>query len=156
MPQKENREEPRLYQIGEVAEITGLTHRTLRYYEELGLLGERDHDAGKHRVYTDNDLERISRITRFKELMGHRLCEIKEIIDLDQERQSLREQTASAVSKAEKRRNLERIQEIFVRELGVLKERQSRLSEVENLLNERIREVKADLRKLKQRDATGR
>ncbi|MHB8896390.1 MAG: helix-turn-helix domain-containing protein [Candidatus Geothermincolia bacterium] len=138
-----------VYQIGEVAEITGLTHRTLRYYEEIGLLGERDHTPGKHRLYTDEDLERISRITRFKELMGHQLCEIKEIIDLDLERQSLREDMATTDSKAEKVRKLERIREIFDRELGLLKERQSMLGEVERLLIERIKGVDADIRKLK-------
>jgi len=149
MPPKPESEEPKIYQIGEVAEITGLTHRTLRYYEELGLLGQRDHAPGKHRVYTDDDLEQISRITRFKELMGHQLCEIKELIDLDQERQALREEAASAGSKAEKARNLERIREIFVTELDFLKERQSRLGEVEGLLTERIKGVEADIRKLK-------
>jgi DNA-binding transcriptional MerR regulator len=149
MSQKPKPGEPRIYQIGEVAEITGLTHRTLRYYEEIGLLGERDHAPGKHRVYTDEDLERISRITRFKELMGHQLCEIKEIIDLDLERQSLREEAATADSKAEKKQKLKRIREVFVKELGLLKERQSKLNKVERLLTERIKGVEADIRKLK-------
>jgi DNA-binding transcriptional MerR regulator len=148
MPRDPKPEEPKIYQIGEVAEITGLTHRTLRYYEELGLLGERDHAPGKHRVYTEEDLERISRITRFKELLGHQLSEIKEIIDLDQERKSLRE-AATTGSKAGKVRKLERIREIFVKELSFLKERQSRLSEVERLLTERIKDVEADISKLK-------
>jgi len=149
MPPKPKPKEPKIYQIGEVVEITGLTHRTLRYYEELGLMGERDHAPGKHRVYTDEDLERISRIKRFKELLGHQLFEIKELIDLDQERQSLREEAATAGSKAEKARKLERIREIFVTELGFLRERQSRLVEFERLLTERIKDVEADIRKLK-------
>jgi DNA-binding transcriptional MerR regulator len=149
MSQKPGPRKLKTYQIGEVVEITGLTHRTLRYYEELGLLGERGHTPGKHRIYTDEDLERISRITRFKELMGHQLSEIKELVDLDQERQSLREEAATAGSKAEKARKLERIREIFVKELGFLRERQSRLGEVERLLTERIKDVDADIRKLK-------
>ena len=141
--------EERVYQIGEVAEITGLTHRTLRYYEEIGLLGERDHAPGKHRVYNEEDLQRLSRITRFKELMGHQLSEIKEIIDLDLERQSLREEATTAGSNSEKARKLDRIREIFARELGLLRERQSMLGEVERLLTERIKGVEADIRKLK-------
>jgi len=149
MPRDPKPEEHKIYQIGEVAEITGLTHRTLRYYEELGLLGERDHAPGKHRLYTEDDLERISRIKRFKELLGHQLCEIKEIVDLDQERKSLREQAATAGNKAEKVRKLERIREIFVQELGFLRERQSRLRDVERLLTERIKDVEADISKLK-------
>ena len=149
MPPRKKPEEPRIYQIGEVAEITGLTHSTLRYYEELGLLGERDHAPGKHRVYTDRDLERISRVTRFKELMGHQLSEIKELVDLDQERQLLREEAATAGSEAEKARKLERIREIFVTELSFVKDRQSRLVEIERLLTERIKGVEADIGTLK-------
>ena len=149
MSQKPKPREPKIYQIGEVAEITGLTHRTLHYYEEIGLLGERDHAPGKHRVYTDKDLERISRVTRFKELMGHQLSEIKELVDLDLERQSLREAAATADNKAVKVRKLERIRELLIKELGLLTERQSMLSEVERLLNERIKDVEADIRKLK-------
>lgn len=141
--------DPRIYQIGEVAEMTGLTHRTLRYYEEIGLLGDRDHARGKHRVYTDEDIERINRIVRFKELMGHQLSEIKEIVDLDRERQSLREEAASAGSREEKLRKMERIREIFVAELGILRDRQSRLAEVEKLLEQRIGEVESDMKDLK-------
>jgi len=81
--------------------------------------------------------------------MGHQLSEIKELIDLDQERQSLREEAATAGSKAEKIRKLERIREIFVAELGFLRERQSRFVEIERLLTERINGVEADIKKLK-------
>lgn len=140
--------EEKVYQIGEVAEITGLTHRTLRYYEEMGLLGEREHSPGKHRVYTDGDLERLSRIKRFKELMGHQLSEIKVILELDEERKSLREAAAAAGSKAEKAAKLGRIREISATELGIVRERQERLREVERLLDERIAGVESDLKDL--------
>ena len=149
MSPQPKQKERRIYQIGEVAEITGLTHRTLRYYEEIGLLGERDHPPGKHRVYTEDDLERISRITKYKELLGHQLSEIKEIVDLDRERQALREETASEESRAEKVRKLERLREIFMAEIGFVKERRSRLDEVERLLMDRMVGVEADISKLK-------
>ena len=47
----------RPYRIGEVAERVGITTRTIRYYEELGLLGASSERAkGKHRVYTETDV----------------------------------------------------------------------------------------------------
>ena len=44
--------------IGEVAELTGTTPRTIRYYEEIGLLpGAADRTQGRHRSYTEADVE---------------------------------------------------------------------------------------------------
>lgn len=48
--------------IGEVARRTGLTARTLRYYEEIGLLPPTGRLGGGHRVYTGDDLARLYRI----------------------------------------------------------------------------------------------
>ena len=65
--------EPTL-RIGEVAERTGVTPRTIRYWEEIGLLGAgHERPEGKHRLYTEADLERISEIVRLRNLLGCRL-----------------------------------------------------------------------------------
>ena len=57
--------------IGEVAELTGTTPRTIRYYEEIGLLpGASDRAQGKHRFYTAADVERVSEIVRLRDLLG--------------------------------------------------------------------------------------
>ena len=47
--------------IGEVAERLGTTPRTIRYYEEIGLLGSGEREAGRHRTYEEADVERLSR-----------------------------------------------------------------------------------------------
>src|SRR5947209_6219476 len=57
--------------IGEVAEQTGTTPRTIRYYEEIGLLpGAADRVLGKHRAYGAADVERINEIRRLRDLLG--------------------------------------------------------------------------------------
>ncbi len=67
--------------IGEVCAQLGLTPRTVRYYEELGLLpGVRRRSAGR-RVYGEDELERLRFITRLKKL-GLSLQEIKELNSL--------------------------------------------------------------------------
>jgi len=64
--------------IGQVCEATGLSARTVRYYEELGLLpGVRRRAAGR-RVYGDDELERLRFIQRLKTL-GLSLAEIGEL-----------------------------------------------------------------------------
>ena len=61
----------RRLRIGEVAELTGTTPRTIRYYEELGLLpAALGREPGAHRVYEPEDVERLREVLRLKELLG--------------------------------------------------------------------------------------
>ena len=68
----------RLCAIGEVQDATGLSARTLRYYEELGLLPGVRRRAGGRRVYGPDEIERLRFIQRLKAL-GLSLAEIKEL-----------------------------------------------------------------------------
>ena len=53
--------------IGEVAQLTGTTPRTIRYYEELGLLAPTTaREPGAHRVYDDADVERLQEVLRLR------------------------------------------------------------------------------------------
>jgi DNA-binding transcriptional MerR regulator len=67
-----------LYSIGEISEMSGLSARTLRYYEELALLPGVRRRAGGRRVYGDDELERLRFIQRLKTL-GLSLAEIREL-----------------------------------------------------------------------------
>jgi DNA-binding transcriptional MerR regulator len=68
-----------LQSIGPVAEATGLSLRTIRYYEEIGLVTPSGRSAGGFRLYDDRDIERLLLIKRMKPLgypleeMGHLL-----------------------------------------------------------------------------------
>lgn len=66
--------------IGEAAEQAGVSCRTLRYYEELGLLVPSQHSAGGARRYDEADLARLVRIRELQELLGFDLGEIGEIL----------------------------------------------------------------------------
>ena len=72
------------YQIGEVAERTGLTQRTLRFYEERGLVNPSERMDGGFRLYSDDDVERIQFIKRLQDLLGFKLSEIKEMVDAEE------------------------------------------------------------------------
>jgi DNA-binding transcriptional MerR regulator len=71
----------RFYRIGEAAERTGLTQRTLRYYEELGLLSAPSRTQGDFRLFSEGDLTRLREISRLKQLLGFSLAEIKKIVE---------------------------------------------------------------------------
>jgi DNA-binding transcriptional MerR regulator len=70
----------RLLTIGPAAAAAGVTPRTLRYYEELGLLRPSGHSVGGARRYADADLARIARIRELQQLMGFNLDEIAPIL----------------------------------------------------------------------------
>ena len=71
------------YQIGELANLLQLSHRTIRYYEEIGLLNSVKRIEGGKRVYTDRDYQRLKFITRLKHL-GLTLSEMLELEDIYQ------------------------------------------------------------------------
>ena len=63
--------------IGEAALRAGVSERTLRYYEELGLLCPATHRPGGNRRYGDAEIERVQRIRHLQELVGLNLDEIR-------------------------------------------------------------------------------
>ncbi len=71
----------RLYRIGELAEMFGVTPRTIRYYEELGLLEPEGRDEGSHRKYPERNAVYLKRIQQLKDY-GLSLADIKELFDL--------------------------------------------------------------------------
>ncbi len=74
-----NQEKNQFLKIGELSKRAGVTVRTIRYYEELGLITPTELSVGGFRLYSENDLNRILFLKRFKEL-GLSLEEIKTLI----------------------------------------------------------------------------
>jgi DNA-binding transcriptional MerR regulator len=81
-------DEPYL-QIGEVADRTGVTQRTLRFYEERGLLKPPSRMDGGFRLYSDDDVARVEQIKRMQSLLGLTLAEIKEMVEAEEVREEL-------------------------------------------------------------------
>jgi DNA-binding transcriptional MerR regulator len=79
-----------MIRIGEVAERTGVTPRTIRYYEEIGLLGGSERRKGSHRLYEESDIERVLELTRLRDLLNLSLDELKQLIEADEVRATLR------------------------------------------------------------------
>ncbi|PQZ92861.1 MerR family transcriptional regulator [Arthrobacter sp. MYb227] len=70
---------PRMH-IGELSEATGLSQRTIRHYDEVGLLPASTRSEGGFRVYTPTDLQRMLVIRSMKPL-GFSLEEMGELLD---------------------------------------------------------------------------
>ena len=138
----------RTLRIGELAELTGTTPRTIRYYEEIGLLGESPERAqGKHRVYTQADVERVSEILRLRDLLGLSLEQLSQLLEAESARAELRRKYGKAESPGERKRILERSLQHIDHQLELVRGRVQELSELagelearQKLVEQRIRE----------------
>jgi DNA-binding transcriptional MerR regulator len=76
--------------IGEAAARAAVSVRTLRYYEELGLLTPSAHSPGGARRYAEEDLARLARIRELKDLLGFNLDEVRAVLTAEDRLGSLR------------------------------------------------------------------
>jgi DNA-binding transcriptional MerR regulator len=86
------------YRIGEVAEQAGVSTRTLRYYQELGLLDPAGLSAGGSRRYSAADVARLRRILELRDVMGFELERISTILHAEDRLAELREEVLAGVS----------------------------------------------------------
>ncbi len=75
---------PRLLRIQEVAAETGLTPRSIRYYEEMGLLSQVARSEGAYRLYDADDLDRLRFIAALRNDAGFSLAEIGQLLEDEQ------------------------------------------------------------------------
>lgn len=94
---------PRLLRIQEAAAATGLTPRSIRYYEEVGLLRPAARSAGAYRLYDASDVERLRLIRDLRDEAGFSLAEIGVLLDDEEVRIRDRERFAASADTAEKR-----------------------------------------------------
>jgi DNA-binding transcriptional MerR regulator len=72
--------EPKML-IGELSRRAGVTPRTVRHYQQMGLLGNIEQESNGYHYYTQNSLQRLIKINTLKKL-GLSLEEIESVIDL--------------------------------------------------------------------------
>jgi DNA-binding transcriptional MerR regulator len=126
--------------IGEVAKRLGITTRTIRYYEELGLLGGQDHDraAGQHRAYDERDVERLRKAVQLKALLGVSLEELKTLMEIEDSRDARRDEfRAPGTSKRRRREILDQSARNVGRQLELLAARRAEFDRLEHELAER-------------------
>jgi DNA-binding transcriptional MerR regulator len=74
--------EDRRWKVGELAEATGVTVRTLHHFDAIGLLSPSERSAAGHRLYTAADVRRLYRVLALRQL-GMRLAEIGPSMETD-------------------------------------------------------------------------
>jgi DNA-binding transcriptional MerR regulator len=121
-----------MIRIGQVAERSGVTPRTVRYYEELGLLPRSEREQGKHRTYTEEDIERLREITRLRDLLGLSLDELRSVAVAEAVRADARRRFHESDSPEVRRAALEEALPHLETQLGLV----DRRKRVQRLLRE--------------------
>jgi MerR family transcriptional regulator, repressor of the yfmOP operon len=134
--------------IGEVAQLTGTTPRTIRYYEELGLLAPAsDREPGAHRMYQDSDVERLQELLRLRRVLGLSLDELKELSAEELARAARKKEWDAGVDDPVRRREiLEEAARYAELQLELLRRRRAELDELEQELVAKRRRVRGRLR----------
>lgn len=122
------------YTIEQVATRTGLTKRTLRYYEEVGLLPPTDRTEGNYRRYSEEDLQRLARIKELRDLLGFSLTDIRELLVTDDERWQIKVAYQQETDAAAKIAQLDRSDELIRTQLHLIEQKIAGLEQMKAAL----------------------
>lgn len=140
--QQETDVSERFFLIGEAAERTGLTQRTIRYYEELGLLAPPVRTQGDFRMFSEGDLKRLQEIGRLKQLLGFTLAEIRKIVEGEEVLGQLRSEYRATEDAARKLALLDDAMSLTDAQLDLITAKMSQMEELRaDLLARRSRYV---------------
>jgi DNA-binding transcriptional MerR regulator len=136
--------------IGDVAKLAGTTPRTIRYYEEIGLLPEApSRPSGGHRVYTDAEVERLREVMRLRDLLGVTLEELKTLLAAEEARAIVRAQLRREdVAPTRRRQLLVQALGHIDRQLELVEHRAAELAKLKGELCETRKRVRRKIREL--------
>ena len=138
--------------IGDVAKLAGTTPRTIRYYEEIGLLPAiGDREPGTHRTYAESDVGRLTELLRLKDVLGVSLEELKELVEAEDARAALRREWHSGVEDPVRRREiLDEALGHIERQLELARRRRDEIAKLEEELVAKRKRIRA-----RQRESAG-
>jgi len=121
---------PRLLRINEVATELGLTTRSIRYYEELGLLKPAARSEGAYRLYDEDDVERLRFIRGLRDDAGFSLAEIGRLLEDEVARARNRLRFRTSTDQTERRAIVVEGMARIDGQVAILREKAARLREM--------------------------
>jgi len=126
-----------------------VTVRTIRYYEELGLLGPAPpRSKGAHRVYADADVARLAELIRLRDLLGLSLDELTALAETAEARAALRDRWADTTTDDERARIVREAIPLVERQLELVRARRRTLDDFTGELTEKLQTLRSELGRL--------
>jgi len=152
MPKERQPDEPFL-QIGEVADRTGVTQRTLRFYEERGLLKPPSRMEGGFRLYSEDDVARVEQIKRLQSLLGLTLAEIKDMVEAEEVKGELNATYRPDRPIAERIERITKRIEVTERQRNIIGAKMEAMREMQADLDVKLKRYRATLAELEREGA---
>ena len=140
--------EPRLLRIQEVAAEVGLTTRSIRYYEEIGLLEPAARSDGDYRLFDASDLERLRFIKSLRDDAGFSLAQVGQMLEDEAARARNRERLAHTTDPAERKLYLDEALARVERQIALLDAKADRIASMIEDARARERRIRAGLAEL--------
>jgi DNA-binding transcriptional MerR regulator len=125
-------------QIGEVAERTGVTQRTLRFYEEKGLLKPPTRMEGGFRLYSEDDVRRVEQIKQLQKLLGLSLAEIKEMVEAEEIKSQIRAEYSRDADAEQKRRQILAVIDVTQHQHDIIQQKVEQLQAMRDDLEKKL------------------
>ena len=138
----------RLLRINEVAAELGLTTRSIRYYEEMGLLAPAARSDGDYRLYDPSDIERLRFIKRLRDDAGFSLAQIGQMLEDEAARVRNRERLAHTTDPAERRAYLTEAEARVERQIALLQDKAGSLAAMIADAEARLTRIRAGIAEL--------
>lgn len=119
-----------LFTIEQVSARTGLTKRTLRYYEEVGLLPPTGRTEANYRRYSVEDIQRLERIKKLRDLLGFSLADIRELLNAEDERGQIKVAYQHETEVTAKIAQLDRADELIRNQLQLIEHKMEGLEQM--------------------------
>ena len=139
---------PALLKIQEVAAETGLTPRSIRYYEEVGLLEPAARSEGAYRLYDESDLERLRTIKELRDEAGFSLAQIGQLLEDEAARERNRERFRASPDPTERRALIVDARDRVDRQIETLEAKAARLAQMIEAARDRRKHLDEHLAEL--------
>lgn len=122
------------FKIEQVAIESGLTKRTIRYYEDIGMLPAPERTEKGTRLYTTEHVDILNRIAEMKDAMGYSLPDIQKYISLSKTLESYRIDCKNAKDQEKKEKHLKEIIEIINEQLKLIEQKLKKIHSTQHEL----------------------
>src|SRR6476646_648741 len=127
-PEPDGAPPERLLRINEVAAELGLTTRSIRYYEEVGLLAPAARSDGDYRLHAPSDIDRLRFIKRLRDDAGFSLAQIGQMLEDEAARVRNRERLAHTTDPADRRVYLTEAEARVERQVALMQDKAGSLA----------------------------